>query len=109
MSEKVIAVSDAEFGEKVIASPNPVLVDFWAPWCMPCRMMAPVIEQLAVEYNDRLTFVKVNVDENEQTATKYRVMTIPTIALFKNGEIVDRFAGYTPKEELRRRLNKLLV
>lgn len=109
MSGKVTSVSDAEFDKEVLRAAKPVLVDFWAAWCMPCKMMAPVVEELAAEYDDRLTFVQMNVDENERTVTKYKVMTIPTIAVFRNGEIVERFAGYVPKEELKRRLDRVLA
>jgi len=77
-----------------------VLVDFWAPWCGPCRMIAPVLEELDQEMGDKVKVVKVNVDENGETAGKYGVMSIPTLLVFKNGEVVDKAVGYQPKEAL---------
>ncbi|MGZ0086633.1 thioredoxin [Caldibacillus thermoamylovorans] len=76
------------------------LVDFWAPWCGPCRMIAPVLEELDQEMGDKVKIVKVNVDENQETAAKFGVMSIPTLLVFKNGELVDKAIGYQPKEAL---------
>ncbi|MBB6282775.1 thioredoxin [Geobacillus subterraneus] len=76
------------------------LVDFWAPWCGPCRMIAPVLEELDQEMGDKVKIVKVNVDENQETASKFGVMSIPTLLVFKNGELVDKAIGYQPKEAL---------
>jgi thioredoxin 1 len=85
-----------------------VLVDFWAPWCGPCRMIAPVLEEVDQEMGDKVKVVKVNVDENQETAAKYGIMSIPTLLVFKNGEAVDKVVGYQPKEALVQLLQKHL-
>ena len=99
----IVTVSDADFTAQVSA-PVPVLVDFWAPWCAPCRMVAPVLEQIAAEQAGRIKIVKLNVDENPMAAGAHRVQSIPTLILFKNGQPVDRFVGALPKEALLARL-----
>jgi len=101
-------VSDSTFQQDVLNSGTPVLVDFWAPWCEPCRMIAPVVESLAGDYEGRMAVAKVNVDENPATAQKYQVMGIPTLILFKGGQPVERFVGYMPKEDLQRRVDAVL-
>jgi thioredoxin 1 len=93
-------ISDHDFGAEVLESPQPVLVDFWAPWCMPCRMLTPVLEQLAGENAGAIKVVKVNVDESPQTAAGYGISSIPTIMLFKDGQVVERFIGVQPKYRL---------
>lgn len=100
MSGKPVDVSDNQFQEEVIESKVPVLVDFWASWCGPCRMVAPVLEEMAQDYQDRLKVVKVNVDENPDTASRYSVMSIPTMILFKNGEVLETLVGVRKKDEL---------
>lgn len=95
-----IKVNGENFEQEVIKSPIPVLVDFWAPWCRPCRMVAPVIAEIAKEYKGRLKVCKINVDEAPKTVACYTVMSIPTLAIFKNAEIVDKVIGALSKEQL---------
>lgn len=102
MAGGVIEVKDATFEDQVINANEPVLVDFWAEWCGPCRMMAPVIEQMAQDYSGKMKVAKLNVDENPESASNYGVMSIPTLILFKNGQAVERFVGFRPKQELAR-------
>lgn len=97
--EGPIAITDADFGETVSKYPL-VLVDFWAEWCAPCRMIAPVIEELATEYSGRVVFGKVNVDENKKTPMLFNAMSIPTLVLLKDGKEVDRLIGAVPKQYL---------
>ena len=99
MSKPVI-VTDASFETEVEKSNGVVLVDFWATWCGPCKMIAPIVEQIATEYDGKLTVGKLDTDANGQTAMKYGVMSIPTLILFKNGQPVERIVGYQPKERL---------
>lgn len=98
------AATDKTFEQEVLRSPQPVLVDFWAPWCGPCRMVEPILEKLAREMNGRLRVVKVNVDENPATAQRYGVQSIPTMMVVKNGQVTDRWAGALPEVALRNRV-----
>jgi thioredoxin 1 len=91
-------VTDQNFAEQT--GSDVVLVDFWAPWCGPCKMIAPVLEELDSELGDKLKIVKLDVDDNQETAAKYGVMSIPTLLVFKNGEVVDKVVGFQPKEAL---------
>lgn len=93
-------VSDDSFESDVLRSSTPVLVDFWAEWCAPCKQIAPVLEELAEEFGDRMTIAKMNIDENPQTPTKYRVRGIPTLLLFKDGEVAAMKVGSAPKSDL---------
>ncbi|MGQ9568115.1 MAG: thioredoxin [Anaerolineae bacterium] len=93
-------MEDATFDEVVLGAELPVLVDFWAPWCMPCRMLAPTVEEIAREYRGRLIVAKMNTDENPATPGKFGIMGIPTLILFKNGQEVDRVVGVRPKQAL---------
>lgn len=104
-----IHVTDAEFEEKVLKSGTPVVVDFWAPWCGPCRMVAPILEELANEYDGQLVVAKVNTDENPQWAIKYGVQGIPTMLFVKGGELVDRIVGAAPKPSIQQRVDNLLA
>jgi thioredoxin 1 len=93
-------VSDATFEAEVLKSANPVVVDFWAEWCGPCRMIAPALEEIAGAIGDKVKIVKLNVDENPATASKYGIMSIPTLMIFKNGELASRQIGAAPKQKL---------
>jgi len=99
-----VTVTDENFASEVEQSPLPVLLDLWAAWCGPCRMIAPVIEQLATELAGRVRVGKLNVDENKKVAARFRVQSIPTLLVFKNGQEVDRLVGALPKQEILRRL-----
>jgi thioredoxin 1 len=105
---KPIAVDDATFNQKVLKSKTPVLVDFWAPWCRPCIMAAPVLEELAEEYTGKITFAKLDVDQNAKTAASYNIMAIPNLIIFKDGKPVSQVVGYKPKAELKQTLDAVL-
>ena len=96
---RTIDVTDESFADEVLESDIPVLVDYWAPWCGPCRMAAPVLEKIADEYDGRLKVCKLNVDENREIATQHRIMSVPTMFLFKDGGLVDQITGMTPNFE----------
>ena len=101
-------VTDQEFEQEVIKSALPVLVDLWAPWCGPCRMVAPVVDKLSEKYDGKFKFYRLNVDDNPQTASKYRVMSIPTLIFFKDGEAVDTVVGAVPERVLDPKIKELL-
>lgn len=105
---KPIIVTDASFQQDVLQSDLPVLVDLWAPWCGPCRMIAPVVEKLAGEYAGRLKVAKLNVDDNPQTAMNYQVQGIPTLLMFRGGQVIDRIVGAAPEPMLRGRVEAAL-
>ncbi len=104
-----LQVTDANFEAEVLKSPLPVLVDFWAPWCGPCRMIGPIIEELAKEYAGKIKVVKLNTDENQDTASNYRISAIPTILLFKAGKVAHELVGLQPKEELKKHLDEMIA
>ncbi len=101
-------VTDQTFDRDVLQASEPVLVDFWAPWCGPCRMVAPIVEELADEYAGRVKFVKLNTDENPATAARYGIRSIPTLLVFKNGQPVGQIIGFRPKSDLKKRLDAVL-
>ena len=103
-----LQITDASFDEVVLKSDKPVLVDFWATWCGPCRMLGPVIEELATEYEGRVVVGKVDVDNNQEFASKYGVRNIPTVLVFKDGEVVGRQVGVAPKKTYTDALDSLL-
>jgi thioredoxin len=109
MSANVIVTDDRGFERAVLQAEVPVLVDFWAPWCGPCRMVSPVVEQLAGEYAGRLRTVKVNVDDSPATAQRYGIQSIPTLAIFRQGKEVSRLIGVRPKAELARAIERVVT
>ncbi len=108
MSDSVLQFNDDNFQSSVIDSAEPVLVDFWAPWCGPCKMLAPTIDELADDYQGKVRVGKLNTDESRQVAVQHQISAIPTLMLFKGGEVVERVSGLQPKEQLAALLDKHL-
>ena len=105
MSGNLVEFTDANFDSEALKADTPVLVDFWAPWCGPCRMVGPIIEELASGYAGRVKVGKLNTDDNPSVAGRYSIRSIPTVLLFKNGEIVDRIVGVVPKKDFERMIS----
>ena len=104
MSENIIELDSSNFESTISDSSVPVVVDFWAPWCGPCKSIAPILEELASEFGESVKITKVNVDSNSEIATKYEIRAIPTILVFRNGEIVETIVGLTSKDDLKAKL-----
>jgi len=109
MAGPVVEFSEGNFDQEVMKSSTPVLIDMWAAWCGPCRMIAPVVEELAGKYQGKIKMGKLNVDDHPQLAGRFRIMNIPTLLLIKNGQEVDRIVGVVPKEELTRRIENAIA
>jgi thioredoxin 1 len=105
---KPVEIEESKFDEAVLQSKIPVLVDFWAPWCGPCLMVAPVVEELSADYDGKMSFFKINVDNSPRIASQYGIMSIPTLMIFKGGKPVDTIIGFRPKAELKKSLDTAL-
>jgi thioredoxin 1 len=105
---KPIAITDNEFDQEVVKSDKPVIVDFWAAWCGPCKMIAPILEEVATEYDGKLKVAKIDVDSNTKIASQYGIMSIPTLLFFKDGKLVDQVIGAMPKAQLVNRIAKVI-
>ncbi len=105
---KPVPIDDSNFDQMVLQAEKPLLVDFWAAWCRPCLMVAPILDELAEEYSGRIIITRVDVDQNQKTAARYSIMSIPTLLIFKKGEPISHIVGFRPKEELKRSLDAAL-
>ena len=105
-SERILTLKDADFSRVISEMTGPILIDFWADWCGPCKMIAPVVEEIASEYEGKVRVAKINVDENRDTPASLKVQSIPTLIVFKDGQEVDRYIGFKTKDELKRLLSK---
>ena len=109
MAEGILDVTSSTWDTQVIKAQGLIMVDFWAPWCAPCRMVSPTVEELAKEYQGRMKFMKLNTDENPDIASKYNIMGIPTVMLFKDGRSLDSIVGAVPKQQLKSKIDSLLA
>ena len=100
MEKNIVTFTDQNFKQEVLGSDKPVLVDFWASWCMPCKMIAPVVEEVAKDFGDKVKVGKLNTDENQMTAAEYKIMGIPSLLIYKNGQVVERIVGVVPKQQI---------
>jgi thioredoxin 1 len=107
MAKGILEIADSSFDEEVLQSEKPVLVDFWAPWCGPCRAIEPLVEELAEAFGDKFKFARCNVDENPVTPTKYGIKSIPTLIFFKEGKVLDKIVGIVPKSKLEEIITKV--
>ncbi len=105
----MIEVNESNFKEEVLDSPIPVLVDFWAEWCVPCKMVEPIVEEIEKEKSGKLKVVRINVDDNQNIAIQYGIMSIPTLMIFSNGKLVDQIVGAVPKRVIEAKLDKVLI
>ena len=106
---KPITITDDSFEKEVLQADTPVIVDFWATWCGPCKMIAPILEEIAAEYTEKVKVTKMDVDSNAKTSGKYNIMSIPSLLFFKNGEVVDQVVGAIPKAQLAAKVEKVLA
>lgn len=104
-----VELNDANFQTEVLKADLPVLVDFWAPWCGPCKMVGPIVEEIATDYEGKLKVGKLNVDENNQTAGQYGIMSIPSLLFFKGGQVVDQIVGAVPKQQFVEKIDKIVT
>ncbi|MFQ6002889.1 MAG: thioredoxin [Candidatus Zixiibacteriota bacterium] len=103
-----VELNDGNFESQVLKSDLPVLIDFWAPWCGPCRMVGPIVEEIAKDYEGKLKVGKLNVDESSQTASKYGIMSIPSLLFFKGGKVIDQIVGAVPKKQFIEKIDKII-
>ena len=108
-TKTVTSIDEAEFQSYVLEADTPVVVDFWAPWCGPCRMVSPIVEELSAEYGGKVRFAKVNIDDNETVSSQFGIFSIPTLIVFNDGREINRHVGFAPKEQLRRQIDRSLA